>query len=87
MKINNFFMKDANSQSQPIYVESPFRKNRRPSRKQYDDKMSDFQFEDLQYKNTHGFFWVYNWALSKKWQSSYTGRWEMIPYFPLKRHC
>ena len=51
---------------------SPFGK--RHTKRFSTDGSDDDQFKiDIEHKNDVGFFWVYNYALTKKWRSSATG--------------
>ena len=83
IKINNIFIKGQGKkmENDMDIVDSPFRKNRRPSKKPDEDRMNFESWEDKQFKDKYGFFWVYNWALSKKWRTPYTGDVPMAKKF------
>ena len=67
------FQRDSDSPTldQEGVFKSPFGKRQT---KRFSTDSDDDQFKvDLEYKNDVGFFWVYNYALTKKWRSSATG--------------
>ena len=74
VKINDMlFQRDSDSPTldQEGVFKSPFGKRQT---KRFSTDSDDDQFKvDLEYKNDVGFFWVYNYALTKKWRSSATG--------------
>ncbi|XP_057295818.1 GATOR complex protein DEPDC5-like isoform X1 [Hydractinia symbiolongicarpus] len=75
MKVNDaVFGKDSLSPTfdENDIKESPFRKNRRPSKKPFEAQKNQLHIDE-EYKDVHGFFWVYNYALSKKWRTNVTG--------------
>lgn len=75
MKVNDaVFGKDSLSPTfdENDIKESPFRKNRRPSKKPFEVQKNQLHIDE-EYKDVHGFFWVYNYALSKKWRTTVTG--------------
>ena len=53
--------------------ESPFRKSRWSSKKAF-EPMKDGFGNFGEHSDMHGFFWVYNYALSKKWRTNATGK-------------
>ena len=76
VKINDMlFEKDSdspNSLENEDVFKSPFGK-RRTSRK-FNLPEDERFILDLEYKDDAGFFWVYNYALTKKWRSHATGK-------------
>ena len=81
VKINDMlFSKDSDSPTldEEDVFKSPFGKRR--TSKKFNALDDDRYMVDLEYKNDVGFFWVYNYALTKKWRSNATGeqRFEFI---------
>jgi len=53
--------------------DSPFPKHRKSRHEKFDKSaITELEIEN-QYKDSYGFFWVYNYALSKKYRTSFTG--------------
>ena len=81
VKINDMlFDRDSESptSNEENVFESPFGKRR--TSKRFSMPEDDRYAVDLEYKDDVGFFWVYNYALTKKWLSHATGRSSILCY-------
>ena len=58
-------------------LKSPYPKKRKSKDDIYAKDKLEFESTEPESKE-HGFFWVYNYALSKKWRSTFTGKFIYI---------